>query len=136
MRIIVKNIFVKLHHSIRLIERFYDLLHQIYNTITIKFLRIKPKLILQIFFKVLNDLVKPNKLVLILLVFNAYPYIMNIDIYLSTIINYNIAMQKTMNDVKRFYVFQIINNTLNNQNSLSINLNYGLPFNLPVLIFW
>ena len=135
MRIIVKNIFVKLHHSIRLIERFYDLLHQIYNTITIKFLRIKPKLILQIFFKVLNDLVKPNKLVLILLVFNAYPYIMNIDIYLSTIINYNIAMQKTMNDVKRFYVFQIINNTLNNQNSLSINLNYGLPFNLPVLIF-
>lgn len=113
MGIIVKNIPVKTHHSIRLIKRYHRPLLQIYNIITVKFPEIKPKLTLQISFKALNDLIGPNNLVLTLLVFGAYPCMIDIDAPLRTITQRNIAMRKAIEEVKRSHTSCQLNDVLN-----------------------
>lgn len=92
MGIIVKNIFVKLYYSIQLVKYYYSLFYQIYSIITTKLPRIKLKLILQIFFKVFNNLVRPNSLILILLIFSIYPYIIDMNPPSLTITQYSIAI--------------------------------------------
>lgn len=52
--------------------------------------------------KIFKNLVKPNKLVLTLLIFGAYFYITNINTLLLTITQYNITIQKTRKKVKDF----------------------------------
>lgn len=72
MSIIMKNILIKVHHLINMIKHYYRLLQQINFIITSETLGIKLNLVLQIFFKAINNLVSPNNLVLILLVFDNY----------------------------------------------------------------
>lgn len=85
MVIIIKNILIKIHYSIRLVKYYYSLFYQIHSIIIAKFRKIKSKLILQIFSKVLNNLTGLNNLVPILLVFDFYLYIININLLLFTI---------------------------------------------------
>ena len=72
MEIIVKNVFVKTHHSIDLIECYYELLRHIYVIIIIEIFEINANLVLQISFKVFNDLIKSNGFVFTLFVFGVY----------------------------------------------------------------
>lgn len=55
-----------------MIKHYYELLEQVYSIIIIKFLVIQSDLLLQMSFKAINNLVDPNRLVSILLVFNEY----------------------------------------------------------------
>lgn len=101
MGIIVKNILIETHHSIRWVKRYHNSLYQIYNIITAKLLEIKPALALQIFFKALNDLKGSNGLNPTLLVFDAYPCITDIDAASSTINKCSIAMCKTIEEIRK-----------------------------------
>lgn len=101
--IIVKNVLVEAHHFIRLIKRYHDPLCQIYSIITTKLLRIKSEVTLQMFFKTLNDSARLNGLVPTLLVFSAYFCMINIDTPSSIINQYNIAMRKAIEEVRRSY---------------------------------
>ena len=126
MRIIVKNVLDKTYHFIELVEHYHSPLHWIYNIITAKLPGIKPNIALQMFFKVFNHLVRPNILDPTLLVFSAYLYMTEINIFLSIINQYNLAMYKVVEKVKRSHTFQQVNDILNTQNSPSTNLIYDL----------
>lgn len=76
---------VKEDYFMRFVECHHSLFCQIYVIIITKILKIKPELALQIFFKVVNNLVGPNNVNLILLVFDIHPCITEIDASLPII---------------------------------------------------
>lgn len=72
MGIIIKNILIKAHHFINMIKRYYQLLQQVYFIITTEIPSIKFNLTFQIFFKAINNLIRPHELIFTLFVFIAY----------------------------------------------------------------
>ena len=66
MNIIVRNIVVETHHSIDMIEKYHDFLRRIYAIIIEKIFDIEFELILQMIFKIFNDLIDSNNLIFIL----------------------------------------------------------------------
>lgn len=101
MGMIIKNVSVKVHHSIKMVEHYYKPLQQVYSIINTKILDIKPNLALQMFFKAINNLINPNMLVFILLVFSAYPRMSKQDAPSLSIIYYVMVLQKAMDKVQR-----------------------------------
>ena len=79
MNIIVKNMLVEAHYSIKLVKYYYRLLRSIYTIITSEIPEIKLDLALQILFKALNNSIKLNSFISILLVFSAYFWMIEID---------------------------------------------------------
>lgn len=105
MEIIIKNVSIKAHCLIKLVEHYHGPLCQIYSIIIVKLSKINIEFIFQIFFKAFNNLVGPNNLISTLLVFNTYFYIIYIDAFLPTINSQNIAIYKILKDIKRFNIF-------------------------------
>lgn len=79
MGIIVKNALVKAHYSIGIVEQYRGPLRQVYSIIISKIPFISPDLALQTVFKAINNSVGPNRLVPTLLVFDAYPRMIEQD---------------------------------------------------------
>ena len=73
MAIKVKEVFVKVHNSIRKVERYYMPLYCIYKIISSELKGASKELTLQMAVKAVNDFISPDGLVPILLVFGAYP---------------------------------------------------------------
>jgi hypothetical protein len=65
-----------------IVERYYKLIRRAYFIIIAKILDISKDIALQIAFKAINDIVRPNRLVLILLVYSAYPRITEYNLLL------------------------------------------------------
>lgn len=65
------------------------------------------------FFKEFNDLAGPNGLILIVLVFGAYLYMIDMNTPPLIINQKRIAIYKTMKKVKKSYIFCQINDALN-----------------------
>lgn len=105
MKIIVKNIPIKSHHSIELVERYHVSYCQIYSIITAEILRIKPELALQMFSKTLNNLVKPNSFIPSLLIFDAYHCITDMDAFSPASNQQSTAMCKVIEEVRRSHDF-------------------------------
>jgi hypothetical protein len=82
MLIKVKKVLVKAYNSIGLIKRYYALLCRVYKILKaeLKDKHINKKMILQIAVKAINNLAKPNRIVLTLLVFGLYLRITEIDL--------------------------------------------------------
>jgi hypothetical protein len=78
MRVNVKNISVETHHSIEMIVRYHESLRRVYAIISTKIFDIQSDLALQITFKVINNSMKSNELVITLLVFEAYSRIIEL----------------------------------------------------------
>lgn len=113
MGIIVKNIPIEVHYSIRLVKCYHSPFCQTYSIIIAKLLKIKPKFILQMFFKTFNNLTRLNGLVLTFLVFGTYFCITDIDTSSPTINQCSIAIYKTIEEVKRSHASRFVNNILN-----------------------
>lgn len=113
MRIIVKNISVKAHHSIELVKCYHGSFCQIYSIIIIKLPKINFKLALQMFFKTFNNLARSNGLISILLVFGSYLYMINMNAPSPTINQYSITIYNAMEEVKKSYASCQVNNALN-----------------------
>jgi hypothetical protein len=58
-----------------IVERYYRLIRRAYSIIIAKIPSISKDIALQIAFKAINNTARPNKLVLTLLVYSAYPRI-------------------------------------------------------------
>jgi hypothetical protein len=88
MLIKVKKVLVKAYNNIRLIERYYTLLRYVYKILKkeLKNKHINKKIILQIAIKAINDSARPDKIVLILLVFSLYLKITKINAPLLIIV--------------------------------------------------
>lgn len=85
-------------------KHYYKPLQQINSIITTKIPGIKPNLILQISFKIINDLVDSYGLLLTLLVFNIYPWMTRLDIPSPSITQYTIVMKKTINKIQKYTI--------------------------------
>jgi hypothetical protein len=72
MGIKVRIIPIKAHNLVGIIKRYHGLIRRVYSIITTKIPDISKDIALQIAFKAINNIVGPNRLVLILLVYSAY----------------------------------------------------------------
>jgi len=73
MAIKVKEVPIKAYNSIKKVERYYILLHQVYKIISLELEDASKELILQIAVKAANNSARPDGLIPTLLVFSAYP---------------------------------------------------------------
>jgi hypothetical protein len=71
---------IKAHNLVRIVERYYSPLYRIYQIITTELLDISKDIAPQIAFKAINDSIGPNSLIPTLLVFRAYPHIVESDV--------------------------------------------------------
>ncbi len=135
MKITIKTIFVETHHSIEMIERYHDSLRRIYSIITIEISDIDLELALQMTFKVINDSIELDELILTLLILEAYSRMIEINASSFTITQRAIAMRKAMKKVQKFIATRQINDVLNARNEFIIILTHELSLNSSVLIF-
>jgi hypothetical protein len=63
-----------------IVERYYRLIRQAYFIIINKILDISKNIALQIAFKAINNIARPNSIILTLLVYSAYPRIIKHDL--------------------------------------------------------
>lgn len=135
MSIIIKNALVEIHHSIDLVEYYHGSLCWVYFIITIKILDIKSDLTLQMFLKSINNSAGPNKLVPILLIFDAYLRMIKLDVPSISITLYIMVIKKAINKVRKCTTLQQINDILNTWNRLFITSAYNFLINLLVLVY-
>jgi transcriptional regulator with GAF, ATPase, and Fis domain len=135
MRITIKTISVETHHSIEMMKRYHDSLRRVYAIITTAISSIDFEIALQMTFKVINDSIEFDDLILTLLVFEAYSRMIEMNVSSSTITQRAIAMKKTMKEVQKFIATRQMNDFLNTRNDLIITLIHELSLNSSVLIF-
>jgi hypothetical protein len=75
---------------------------------------------LQIVVKTINDLVGPDSIIPILLVFGAYLRITNNSLLLPITIKRAETIRKTSNEMRKFYIKRYINNALRIRNNPDI----------------
>ncbi len=66
---------IKAHNSVRIVKRYYGPFCHIYHIIIIKLFDISKDMALQMAFKAINNFIGFDGLIPTLLVFKAYPYI-------------------------------------------------------------
>jgi hypothetical protein len=135
MRITIKTISVETHHSIEMMKRYHDSLRRMYAIITTEISSIDLEIALQMTFKVINDSIEFDDLILTLLVFDVYSRMIEMNASSLTIIQRVIAMRKAMKEVQKFIATRQMNDALNTRNDLIIILIHELSLNSFVLIF-
>ncbi len=118
-----------------MMKRYHDSLRRIYAIITTETSNIDLEIALQMTFKILNNSIELDDLILILLVFEAYSWMIEINVSLSTITQRAIAMKKAMKEVQKLIAIRQMIDALNTRNNLIIILIHELSLNLSVLIF-
>jgi hypothetical protein len=135
MKITIKTTSVETHHSIEMMKRYHDLFRRMYAITTTEISSIDVEIILQMTFKIINDSIEFDELIFILLVFEAYSRMIEMNVSSFTIIQRAIAMKKTMKEVQKFIAIRQINDALNTRNDLIIILIHELSLNSLVLTF-
>ena len=135
MKIIIKNVFVEAHHLIDQIERYHKPLRRIYTIITTKISDIDFEMTLQMIFKVINDSVNFNELILTLFVFDVYSCIIKMNASFFIITQCAVVMKKTMNEIKKHIVSRQIRDALNIRNDSSTILIRDFSLNSEILVF-
>jgi hypothetical protein len=98
-------VLVEAYYSIGKIKYYYNPLQQTYKVISKEFrsTNTSNKIKLQIVIKTINDLIGPDNIILILLVFGAYLRITNNSLLLLIIIKRIKTIRKTNNKIRKFY---------------------------------
>ncbi len=135
MNIKMKIVSIKSHHSIEMIERYYDSFRRVYVIIVFEIFDIDSNSILQMIFKTLNDFINFNDLVFILLVFDVYFRMIEMNVSFSTITQQSITMRKAIKEVRKTIAFRQMNDVLNMKNDSSIILIHDLSLNSLVLMY-
>jgi hypothetical protein len=135
MKITIKTISVETHHSIEMMKRYHDSLRRMYAIITTEISNIDFEIILQMTFKIINDSIEFDELVFILLVFEAYLRMIEMNALSLTITQRAIAMRKAMKEVQKFIAIRQMNDALNIRNDFIIILIHELSLNSFVLVF-
>jgi hypothetical protein len=125
----IKKVPVEAYNSIDKIEQYYGFLRRAYKIICDELYDIETstEMSLQMVVKAINDLVEPDGIIPILLVFGAYPRITN-NSALSLITTKKAeAIRKTSNEIRWYYTKQYIENVFRMRNSPNIIVILKLP---------
>jgi hypothetical protein len=125
MLIKVKEVLVKAHNSVGLVERYHALLRRVYEILKkeLKDKHIDKEMILQMAVKAVNNSAGPDGIVLTLLVFGSYPRITEIDALLPTIVKRAEAICAATKEVSRLYAKRQVNDAFamrNRPNTMAI----------------
>ena len=135
MGIKVKSVPVESHNSVGLVERYHGPLRRAYQIITAEIPDIAKDIALQMALKALNDSVGPNGLVPTLLVYGAYPRLIEGDAPSPTVTQRALALRKAMDEVRKLYAKRQVTDALNIRNGPQITAIHDLPLNSPVLVW-
>ena len=117
-----------------IVERYYGPIRRAYSIIIAKIPNISKDIALQIAFKAINNIVGPNRLVLILLVYGAYPRITEYNPLLLLVAQRALAVKKAIIEVQKLQAKRQVNNALNARNGPNITIVYKLALNFKVLV--
>jgi len=117
-----------------IVERYYGLIRRAYTIITAKIPGISKDIALQMAFKAINDTARPNRLVLTLLVYSAYPQITEYDPLLVSIAQRALAVKKAIAKVQKLRAKRQVNDALNMRNGPNTTRTHNLPLNSNVLV--
>jgi hypothetical protein len=135
MSITVKIVFIKTHHLIDMMKRYHESLRRVYSIIATEISEIDFELVLQMTFKIINDSIELNNLISILLVFEIYFRMIEMNTSSSIITQRAIVMKKIMKEVRKLNAMRQVNDVLNTRSESSITLIHDLSSNSFVLIF-
>src|SRR6266702_1688872 len=99
MGVNTKEVPVKAYNSIGIVKHYHGPIRRTYQIIVFKIPRLNKDIALQIAFKAINDLARPNGLVPTLLVFRAYPKIIKSDTPSPTVAQRAIAIKKAIAEI-------------------------------------
>jgi hypothetical protein len=85
-------------------------------------------------FKAINNIIKLNRLILILLVYSAYPQITEYNPLLLLVAQRALAVKKAIVKVQKLQAKRQVNDAFNARNGLNITIIYKLALNFKVLI--
>ena len=125
---------VKAYNLVGIIERYYSPLHRIYHIIITELLDISKDIALQIAFKAINDSTGPDSLIPTLLIFRAYPYMVESNTPNPIVIQQAAALKKAIEEVKNFKAKCQVTDTLNMRNGPKTTAIYNLTLNSLILI--
>jgi hypothetical protein len=122
MTIIIKSISMEAHWSIDVIKEYHVELRKAYQMIfeNLNEIKISKEIILQMIVKAINDTVKSNELMLILLIFETYSRMHVINSSTSSINQRTMTIEKVMTEVKKFRTKRQVADVLNTRNDLII----------------
>ena len=118
-----------------MVEHYHGPLHHIYCIITTELPDISKEMALQMAFKAINNSTGPNSFIPTLLVFRAYPHIVESNTPNPTVTQQAAAFKKAIEEVKRLRTECQVADTLNMCNSPKTTAIYDLPLNSPILIW-
>ncbi|KAI9036277.1 uncharacterized protein KD926_002095 [Aspergillus affinis] len=135
MNISTRSIPIEVHNSIGMIERYYSLLRRAYQIIIAEIPDIDKEIALQMAFKAINDSAGPGGLVPILLVFGAYPRMVDSDAPSLSTSQRAAAIRKAIAEIKKLRAERQLADTLNMRNGLCITAVHDLLPSSPVLVW-
>jgi hypothetical protein len=130
-----KAVPVKAHNSVGIVEQYHGPLRRIYQIMRVKLPGVDKDVALQIAFKALNDTAGPDGLVPTLLVFGAYPRMVESDPLSPTVTQQAAAIKKAMVEIRKIRAEQQIADALRTRNGPRTDDVHDLPPSSPVLVW-
>ena len=130
----LKVVLVKVYNFIGIIEKYYNPVQYAYYIIIVEINGINKEITLQMAFKAINNLTRPDGLIPTLLVYRAYSQMSEFDVLSPTVIQRATAIKKTINKIHKLRVKCQVQDTLNMQNNPNVNAVHKLALNSQVLV--
>jgi len=130
-----KAVPVEAHNSIGIVERYHGPIRRAYQIIITEIPGINKEMGLQMAFKAINDSAGPDGLVPTLLVFGAYPQMVEADAPSPTVAQRAAAIKKAMAEIQKLRAERQIIEALNIRNGPNTTAIHDLPPNSPVLVW-
>jgi hypothetical protein len=94
-------VLAEAYNSISIIERYYAPLRRAYKIILAELLDLSKDIALQMAFKAINDSARPDGIIPTLLIFSAYPRVVEYDAPSPTIVQRSATLTKAIDEVRK-----------------------------------
>jgi hypothetical protein len=136
--ITTKSVLIKVHHSVGLIERAHPVLQYVYEILSSEFntlgIETSREILLQMAVKAVNDTAGPDGLILTLLVYRAYPRMVETDPPVLLISQRAAAIYKAMDEITKLQAKKQVATALNTRNGPNITGIHDTAINKEVLV--
>jgi hypothetical protein len=132
---VTKSVPVEAHQSIGIVERYHGPVRRAYQIVSEELPDLGREAALQMAFKAINDTAGPDGIVPTLLVFGAYPRLVENDAPSQTVSHRATVLKKAMEEVRKLRAKRQVNDALNQRNGPSTLAIKDLPLNSDVLVW-